>query len=117
MVWCREYGEKLVFVDLRDYIGVFLLVKDLYGWLVVVGFVLLEFWVFLVGWFDVDIEGLLLLINDGCIMYWIMYLSFGVEKEYFVEVEGVLMDVMLVWFCYGVELDDGVIVLVRVWWV
>ena len=44
--------------------------------------------VFPVGRLDLDTEGLLLLTNDGELTQLLTHPSHGVEKEYFVEVEG-----------------------------
>ena len=44
--------------------------------------------VFPVGRLDRDSEGLLLLTNDGEFAQLLMHPSHGVEKEYYVEVEG-----------------------------
>jgi 23S rRNA pseudouridine2605 synthase len=60
-----------------------------------------------VGRLDVDTEGLLLLTNDGQLHHRLTHPSFGVEKEYLVEVEGVLTPGALQRLRYGVELDDG----------
>ncbi len=60
-----------------------------------------------VGRLDVDTEGLLLLTNDGQLHHRLTHPSFGVEKEYLVEVEGTLTAGTLQRLRYGIELEDG----------
>lgn len=63
--------------------------------------------VFPVGRLDRDSEGLLLLTNDGDLANRLMHPSFGVEKEYLAEVEGVPAASHVRALRSGVELDDG----------
>lgn len=63
--------------------------------------------VFPVGRLDTDTEGLLLLTNDGELAHRLTHPSFGVDKEYLVEVEGVPARGALRRLREGVELDDG----------
>ncbi len=63
--------------------------------------------VFPVGRLDLDTEGLLLLTNDGDLTQLLTHPSHGVEKEYFVEVEGKPSPAALRTLREGVELDDG----------
>ena len=60
-----------------------------------------------VGRLDLDTEGLLLLTNDGQLHHRLTHPSFGVEKEYLVEVEGVLTKGALQRLRFGLELEDG----------
>lgn len=60
-----------------------------------------------VGRLDIDTEGLLLLTNDGQLHHRLTHPSFGVEKEYLVEVEGELWPRALRKLRSGIELDDG----------
>jgi 23S rRNA pseudouridine2605 synthase len=61
-----------------------------------------------VGRLDADSEGLLLLTNDGDLAHRLTHPSFGVPKEYLVEVEGVPSRGALRRLRQGVELDDGI---------
>jgi 23S rRNA pseudouridine2605 synthase len=63
--------------------------------------------VFPVGRLDLDTEGLLLLTNDGDLAELLTHPRHGVEKEYFVEVEGKPTPAELRALRAGVELDDG----------
>jgi 23S rRNA pseudouridine2605 synthase len=63
--------------------------------------------VFPVGRLDLDTEGLLVLTNDGDLAQLLTHPSHGVEKEYFVEVEGRPSPGALRTLRNGVELDDG----------
>lgn len=61
-----------------------------------------------VGRLDADTEGLLLLTNDGELTHRLTHPSFGVDKEYLVEVQGTPSRGALRALRRGVELDDGV---------
>jgi 23S rRNA pseudouridine2605 synthase len=63
--------------------------------------------VFPVGRLDLMSEGLLVLTNDGELAYQLTHPSFGVEKEYVVEVEGRLSRDAIGRLRRGVELEDG----------
>ena len=63
--------------------------------------------VFPVGRLDADTEGLLVLTNDGELAQRLTHPSFGVDKEYLVEVEGVPGPGALRRLRQGVDLDDG----------
>lgn len=60
-----------------------------------------------VGRLDLDTEGLLLLTNDGDMTHRLTHPSFGVEKEYLVEVNAEMSRGHLRRLREGVELDDG----------
>jgi 23S rRNA pseudouridine2605 synthase len=64
--------------------------------------------VFAVGRLDQDTEGLLLLTNDGDLAQRLAHPSFGIEKEYLAEVEGVLSRADLRRLREGIELEDGI---------
>lgn len=63
--------------------------------------------VFPVGRLDLETEGLLLLTNDGELTQLLTHPRHGVEKEYYVEVEGKPTPGELRTLRTGVELDDG----------
>lgn len=63
--------------------------------------------VFPVGRLDRESEGLLLLTNDGALAHRIQHPSYGVEKEYLVEVEGEFGRPALAKLLQGVPLEDG----------
>ncbi len=63
--------------------------------------------VFPVGRLDIDTEGLLLLTNDGDLAHRLTHPSYGIEKEYLVEVEGVPGRGAVRSLREGVDLDDG----------
>jgi 23S rRNA pseudouridine2605 synthase len=64
--------------------------------------------VFPVGRLDIATEGLIVLTNDGELTFRLSHPSFGVAKEYVVEVEGRLSREALGRLRRGVELEDGV---------
>jgi 23S rRNA pseudouridine2605 synthase len=70
--------------------------------------------VFPVGRLDVATEGLIILTNDGELAYQLAHPSFGVAKEYVVEVEGTLSRESIGRLRRGVELDDGLTAPARV---
>ncbi len=63
--------------------------------------------VFPVGRLDADSEGLLVLTNDGELAQRLTHPSFGVEKEYLVEVDGTPAPGALRRLRQGVDLADG----------
>jgi 23S rRNA pseudouridine2605 synthase len=64
--------------------------------------------VFPVGRLDGDTEGLLLLTNDGDLTHRLTHPSYGVDKEYLVEVEGNPHRGVVRRLREGVELHDGI---------
>ena len=97
----------LVHYVLNKPAGVVATADDPQGRPTVVGLVPNEPRVFPVGRLDVDTEGLLLLTNDGELAHRLTHPSYGVEKEYVAEVEGVPTRAVLRRLREGVELDDG----------
>lgn len=88
--------------------GVITTASDPQGRPTVVDLVPAEPRVFPVGRLDGETEGLLLLTNDGDLAHRLTHPSFGVEKEYLVEVEGEPHRGALRRLREGVELDDGI---------
>jgi 23S rRNA pseudouridine2605 synthase len=70
--------------------------------------------VFPVGRLDIMTEGLLVLTNDGELTHQLTHPSYGVVKEYVVEVEGRLSREAIGRLRRGVELEDGVTARARV---
>jgi 23S rRNA pseudouridine2605 synthase len=97
----------LVHYVLNKPVGVVTTADDPHGRRTVVGLVPDEPRVFPVGRLDADSEGLLILTNDGDLAQRLTHPSFGVEKEYLAEVEGVPSAGALRTLRQGVELDDG----------
>jgi 23S rRNA pseudouridine2605 synthase len=64
--------------------------------------------VFPVGRLDITSEGLLVVTNDGELAFQLTHPSFGVTKEYVVEVEGKFSKDAVGHLRRGVQLDDGV---------
>jgi 23S rRNA pseudouridine2605 synthase len=70
--------------------------------------------VFPVGRLDMDSEGLLILTNNGGLTHRLTHPSFGVPKEYLVEVEGEPSAGDVRRLRDGIELDDGLTAPARV---
>jgi 23S rRNA pseudouridine2605 synthase len=81
--------------------------RDTHGRATVLDLVPGEPRVFPVGRLDLETEGLLILTNDGDLAQLLTHPSHGVEKEYYVEVEGKPTPAELRALRAGVELDDG----------
>ncbi len=94
--------------------GVVSTAEDTHGRPTVVQLVPDEPRVFPVGRLDMDSEGLLLLTNDGELTHRLTHPSFGVPKEYLVEVEGTPSSGAIRQLREGVELDDGMTAPARV---
>jgi 23S rRNA pseudouridine2605 synthase len=104
-----QIGVKpgLVHLLLNKPAGVITTAADPQGRPTVLDLVPAEPRVFPVGRLDADTEGLLLLTNDGDLAHRLTHPSFGVEKEYLVEVEGEPGRGVVRRLREGVELDDG----------
>lgn len=88
--------------------GVITTAADTHGRPTVVDLVPPEPRVFPVGRLDADTEGLLLLTNDGDLAHRLTHPSYGVDKEYLVEVDGDPHRGVVRRLREGVELDDGI---------
>jgi len=64
--------------------------------------------VFSVGRLDADTEGLIIFTNDGDLAHRLAHPSFGVEKEYLVELDGIPTPGQVRQLRTGVVLDDGI---------
>ncbi|HEX4868319.1 MAG TPA: pseudouridine synthase [Acidimicrobiales bacterium] len=82
--------------------------SDTHGRPTVLGLVPAAPRVFPVGRLDADTEGLLLITNDGDLAHRLTHPSYGVDKEYLVEVEGEPHRGAIRRLREGVELDDGI---------
>lgn len=98
----------LVHYILNKPAGVVCTADDPQGRPTVVGLVPDEPRVYTVGRLDFDTEGLLILTNDGTLTHRLTHPSFGVEKEYLVEVDGNPPDGVLGRLRKGIELEDGI---------
>jgi 23S rRNA pseudouridine2605 synthase len=63
---------------------------------------------FHVGRLDKDSEGLILLTNDGDLTFRATHPSFGLEKTYIIEFDGILPSGVEKTLLKGVELEDGI---------
>jgi len=97
----------LVYYLLNKPGGVISTAQDTHGRPTVVDLVPAEPRVHPVGRLDAETEGLLLLTNDGDLTHRLTHPSFGVEKEYLAEVEGVPTRAEVRRLREGVDLDDG----------
>ena len=88
--------------------GVVTTASDPEGRPTVMGLVPDEPRVFPVGRLDLNTEGLLLMTNDGGLAHRLTHPSFGIEKEYLVQVSGRISRRSLRLLREGIELDDGV---------
>lgn len=104
----------LVYYLLNKAAGVVATADDPQGRPTVVQQVPVEPRVYPVGRLDLETEGLLLLTNDGDLTHRLTHPSFGVDKEYLVEVAGALRPGALRSLRQGVELADGITAPARV---
>ena len=100
--------EGLVHLLLNKPAGVITTASDPQGRPTVLDLVPAEPRVFPVGRLDADSEGLLLLTNDGDLAHRLTHPSYGVHKEYLVEVEGEPHRGSIRKLREGVELEDGI---------
>ena len=97
----------LVYYLLNKPRGVVTTASDPQGRPTVIELVPAEPRVFPVGRLDADTEGLLILTNDGDMAHRLAHPSFGVEKEYLIEVESLPSPGELRRLRTGVLLEDG----------
>ncbi len=88
-------------------VGVVSTAEDTHGRPAVVSLVPDRPRVFPVGRLDMDSEGLLILTSDGALAHRLTHPSFGVPKEYLVQVEGEPSPGEMGRLRRGVELEDG----------
>ena len=101
-------NPTLVYYLLNKERGVVSSASDPYGRPTVVDCVPSEVRLFPVGRLDAGSEGLILLTNDGFLAYRLTHPSYGVEKEYLVQVEGTLSRADATKLKKGIELEDGI---------
>lgn len=94
--------------------GVVSTAEDTHGRPTVVSLVPAEPRVFPVGRLDLDSEGLLVLTNDGDLTHRLTHPSFGVPKEYLVQVEGTPTAGEVRQLRQGIDLEDGMTAPARV---
>ncbi len=99
--------EGLAYYLVNKPLGVICTASDPQGRPTVTALVPAEPRVFPVGRLDVASEGLIVLTNDGELAYKLTHPSFGVLKEYVVEVDGTLSRHEVGRLRRGVPLDDG----------
>lgn len=100
--------QDLVYYLLNKPVGVITTSKDPQERSTVVDLVPTYPRVFPVGRLDADTEGLILLTNDGDLTNYLTHPSFGIEKEYLVQVEAKPSRNAIRELRQGVELDDGI---------
>ena len=102
------HGEPRVYVILNKPPGVITSVTDTHGRRTVMDCVKgLDARVFPVGRLDRDVEGALLLTNDGDLAYRLTHPKYAIDKVYLVHVRGAVTENALAALREGVELDDG----------
>ena len=106
--------QDLVYYLLNKPIGVITTSKDPQERSTVVDLVPTHPRVFPVGRLDADTEGLILMTNDGDLAHYLTHPSFGIEKEYLVQVEVKPSRNAIRQLRQGVELDDGLTAPARV---
>jgi len=100
--------QDLVYYLLNKPVGVITTSKDPQERSTVIDLVPTHPRVFPVGRLDADTEGLILLTNDGDLTNYLTHPSFGIEKEYLVQVETKPSRNAIRELRQGVELDDGI---------
>ena len=101
--------EDLIYYLLNKPTGVITTSKDPQDRSTVIDLVPSQPRVFPVGRLDAETEGLLLLTNDGDLAHYLTHPSFGIEKEYLVQVEAKPSRSTIRKLRQGVELDLSLI--------
>ncbi len=107
-------GPDLVHYLVNKPAGVVSTAEDTHDRATVVSLVPDEPRVFPVGRLDMDSEGLMIVTNDGELTYRLTHPSFGVPKEYLVQVDGEPGSGDVRRLRDGIELDDGMTAPARV---
>jgi 23S rRNA pseudouridine2605 synthase len=106
-----EVGHELVYISLNKPVGVISTASDPQARPTVLDLLDDELRerarLFPVGRLDMDSTGLILLTNDGFLANRLMHPSFGVPREYFVQVEPVPSGEDLARLRKGISLEDG----------
>lgn len=94
---------------MNKFVGYILVIIDKYDLIVLdlIDLLYLVFELFFVGRLDKDIEGLLVLINDGKFFYRVLFFKKYVFKIYYVKIDGVVIEEDVEVFLEGVVFDDG----------
>ncbi|MHB8263700.1 MAG: pseudouridine synthase [Acidimicrobiales bacterium] len=103
-------NPDLVYYLLNKERGVVSTASDPFGRRTVVDCVPGTVRIFPIGRLDAESEGLIMLTNDGELSYRLTHPSFGIDKEYLVQMEGRLSRADVAKFRKGVLLDDGLAV-------
>jgi pseudouridine synthase len=102
------HQEERVYLILNKPQGVITTTRDTHGRHTVVDCVAgVKGRLFPVGRLDFDVEGALLLTNDGELAYRLMHPKFQVEKVYIARVNGSVSPETALQLEHGVELEDG----------
>ncbi len=109
-------SESLRYVLLHKPRGYVTTVRDPHGRPVVTELVPRDVRLYPVGRLDADVEGALLLTNDGALTHRLLHPRYEVPRVYEAEVEGVVARGELARWRRGVELDDGAAVPLAVEW-
>lgn len=101
--------DKKVYIVLNKPAGVVTTAKDTHGRPTVLDCVCgVKARVFPVGRLDMDVEGVLVMTNDGELSHRLMHPSYEVDKVYLAWVKGVMGPETAIRMEKGVQLDDGI---------
>lgn len=102
-----KVDQRKVYILLNKPKYVITSVKDDRGRKTVMEFIKVKERIFPVGRLDYDTEGLILLTNDGELAHNLTHPSYGIEKVYEAEIEGLLTESEIKRLKEGVELKGG----------